>query len=96
MKELNVEQLKSRLDAGEKVVILDVRRGDERDFHHIPDSLHIPLQELENRVEELEPYKNTEIIVYCRSGNRSAQACMYLEMMGFTHPVNLKGGMLLW
>ena len=47
-------------------------------------------------VEELEPLKEQEIIVYCRSGNRSGQACLILEQLGFTNIVNLAGGMLDW
>ncbi|MBI2794326.1 MAG: rhodanese-like domain-containing protein [Ignavibacteria bacterium] len=96
MEELTPEQLKAKLDAGEEVIILDVRRADERDYQHIPNSLHIPLQELEQRVGELEPFKDKEIVVYCRSGNRSAHACMYLTMMGFKNPKNLRGGLIAW
>lgn len=96
MEELTAEQLKAKLDAGEEVIILDVRRSDERDYQHIPNSLHIPLQELEQRVGELEPFKDKEIVVYCRSGNRSAHACMYLKMMGFKNPMNLRGGLIAW
>jgi hypothetical protein len=47
-------------------------------------------------IDELEEYKNKELIVYCRSGNRSGQACMMLDAMGFTNTKNLIGGMLVW
>ena len=47
-------------------------------------------------VDQLEPLKDQELILYCRSGNRSGQACQILEMMGFTNTKNLQGGMLAW
>ena len=48
------------------------------------------------QVDNIEDWKNEEVIVYCRSGNRSGQACQYLEMQGFTNAINLTGGMLAW
>lgn len=96
MQELSAKQLKEKIEAGEDVLILDVRRSDERDVRHIANSLHIPLHELEDRIDELEPYKDKEIVVYCRSGNRSAHACMFLKMRGFKNPINLKGGLIFW
>jgi len=48
------------------------------------------------QVDEIENLKNEEVIVYCRSGNRSGQAAMMLETMGFTNTKNLSGGMLAW
>lgn len=94
--EILPEALKARLDANEHVVLLDVRQPEEHADENIPNSILIPLGELPARIAELEPYRNSEIIVYCRSGNRSGQACMLLQMLGFTNPVNLQGGMLAW
>ncbi|RPI69551.1 MAG: rhodanese-like domain-containing protein [Ignavibacteriae bacterium] len=96
MKEINANDLKARLNAGEKVILLDVRQPEEHEAQHIPNSMLIPLGELEERIDELEEYRDKEIIVYCRSGARSGQACMFLEMLGFEHPINLRGGMLSW
>jgi len=94
--EITPEALKARIAAGEDLVLLDVRRPDEHAEKNIPGSLLITLDELEDRLDELEPFRDKELIVYCRSGNRSAQACMFLDMSGFTNTVNLKGGMLAW
>jgi len=47
-------------------------------------------------VDELEPYKDEELIIYCRSGNRSGQACLILDSLGFKNTKNLVGGMLAW
>jgi len=96
IKEISSSDLKARLDAGEQPVLLDVRQPEEHAEEHIQNSILIPLGELEERIDELDAYRDREIIVYCRSGNRSANACMFLQMLGFDHPVNLRGGMLDW
>lgn len=88
--------LKQRIAAGENLVILDVRQPEEHAEQNIPNAMLIPLGELPARLDELEQYRDRELIVYCRSGNRSGQACMFLSMQGFTNPVNLEGGMLQW
>lgn len=93
---ITVDQLKSRLASCEQITLLDVREPDEHSEFALESSLHIPLGELPERVGELEEYRNNELIVYCRSGNRSAQACMFLELSGFTSVHNLAGGMLAW
>lgn len=94
--EILPDALKARLASNENVVLLDVRQPEEHAEKNIPNSILIPLGELPARMAELEQLKDKEIIVYCRSGNRSGQACMFLEMQGFTNPVNLRGGMLAW
>ncbi len=94
--EIQPDALKARLAANENLVLLDVRQPEEHAAKNIPNSLLIPLGELPARLVELEQLKDKEIIVYCRSGNRSGQACMFLEMQGFANPVNLRGGMLAW
>ena len=96
IKEITGDELKARLNAGEQLMIVDVRQPEEREEINIPSSILIPLGELEERIDEIEDHREKEIIVYCRSGNRSANACMFLQMMGFENPVNLKGGMLAW
>lgn len=96
METITVEELKQRLDAGEKLNIVDVREPNEHEEFNIGGLLY-PLGNIRAMdVEELEPYKEEELIVYCRSGNRSGQACMILETLGFTNTKNLVGGMLAW
>ncbi len=94
--EISVDALRSRLESGENIVLLDVRQPEEHAEKYIPNSLLIPLGELPDRLSELEQYRDSEIIVYCRSGNRSGQACMMLQLSGFANPINLRGGMLAW
>lgn len=96
MKEITPTDLKARIAAGENLILLDVRQPEEHAEVHIPNSILIPLGELEERIDELEEYRDKELIIYCRSGNRSGQACMFLNMMGFENTVNLRGGMLSW
>jgi len=94
--EITPEALKERIARGEDLVLLDVRRPEEHAEKNIPGSILITLDELEDRLDELEQYRNSEVIVYCRSGNRSGQACMFMDLTGFSNVVNLKGGMLAW
>jgi len=96
MDNITVEELKKRLDAGEKLNIVDVREPHEKADFDIGGVL-IPLgQVLSMQIDEIEDLKDKEVIVYCRSGNRSGQACMFLDAMGFKNTRNLVGGMLAW
>lgn len=81
----------------EDTVILDVRESKElKEDGVINNYKHIPLGSLSGRLGELEKYKNKEIIVYCRSGHRSASACRTLEKQGFEKISNLSGGIMAW
>lgn len=96
MQNITIEELKSRLDAGEKLNIIDVREPHENSEFNIGGVLY-PLGQVQTMmVDDLEQYKNQELIVYCRSGNRSGQACLILDTLGFTNTKNLVGGMLAW
>ena len=96
MERITVEDLRARIEAGEELNLLDVRQQDERDEIAIKPSLFIPLNELPERIAELDHLRNGEIIIYCRSGNRSGQARMFLDLSGFSNVRNLFGGMLAW
>ncbi len=96
MENITVEELKQRMDNGEQLHILDVREPQEHEEFNIGGTL-IPLGQIRSMdVDELEPLREEELILYCRSGNRSGQACMILETLGFTNVKNLTGGMLEW
>jgi rhodanese-related sulfurtransferase len=96
MQTITAEELKARLDAGENVHIVDVREPYENVEFNIGGIL-IPLGKVKTlQIDEIEELKNEEVIVYCRSGNRSGQACQILEMSGFTNVKNLTGGMMGW
>jgi rhodanese-related sulfurtransferase len=96
MENISVEELKSRIDAGEELNIIDVREPQENAEFNIGGKL-IPLGKIQTmQVDEIDDLRDQELIVYCRSGNRSGQACLILETMGFTNTKNLSGGMLAW
>jgi rhodanese-related sulfurtransferase len=90
------EEVRQRLDAGETLNLVDVREPHEHAEFNIGGVLH-PLGRIQQfDTAELENMKDREVICYCRSGNRSGQAALMLETMGFTHVRNLVGGMLAW
>jgi rhodanese-related sulfurtransferase len=96
MKSITVEQLKARMDAGEKLHIIDVREPNEYQEFNIGAQL-VPLGKIQSmQADELDDLKNEEVILHCRSGKRSAMAAQFLETMGFTNTVNVEGGMLAW
>ncbi len=77
------------------MTILDVRTKDEYKMGYIKNSKLIPLQELSQRLNELQKFKNKKILVYCASGSRSVAASRILEKNGFT-PYNINGGISNW
>jgi molybdopterin/thiamine biosynthesis adenylyltransferase/rhodanese-related sulfurtransferase len=91
--EMQVEELKRRLDAGDDVFVLDVREPHEYQICNIGGHL-IPLGDLPNRVNELD--SSREIVAHCRSGVRSAKAVNFLQQAGFKKVHNLAGGILAW
>ncbi len=95
MIDISVAELKTRMENGEKLTIIDVREPYEFEEFNIGAML-IPLAELPGKLPELEHLKNEEIIVHCRSGSRSGNAKMYMQSEGFTHVRNLLGGMIAW
>ncbi|MBO9593032.1 MAG: rhodanese-like domain-containing protein [Niabella sp.] len=96
MNTITVQELKKRIDNGEKINLIDVREPAEYEEYNIGGKL-IPLGNIQNmEVDELEPLKEEEVIIHCRSGKRSAAACMLLDSMGFKHTVNVEGGVLAW
>lgn len=96
MQTITVEALKAKIDAGEKVHLVDVREPQENAEFNIGGIL-LPLGKVQTmQVEEIEDLKDEEVFLYCRSGNRSGQACLILETMGYKNVVNVSGGMLAW
>lgn len=77
------------------IILLDVRTSPERKRNYIKGSLHIPLNEIRNRINELNKIKEKEIVCYCATGNRSISAASLLKKNGFKS-ANLKGGIAAW
>ena len=93
---ISKDEIKTRLDAGEVLHLLDVREPDERAEFNIGGTF-LPLGNIQMmQTEDIEDWKNEEVICYCRSGNRSMQACLMLETFGFTNVKNMEGGMNGW
>jgi len=92
--EISVEELKAKIAGEDTPFILDVREPHEFEICRIPNSVLIPLAEVEKRVHELE--RSSEIVVHCKAGGRSAKAVKFLKEAGFEKVKNLKGGILAW
>ncbi|WP_432741792.1 rhodanese-like domain-containing protein [Methylobacter sp. G7] len=86
----------SAMQGEDKAVIVDVREDDEWNAHHIPGAIHIPLGQLNERLAELEPYKNRPVITQCQSGLRSAKAQLTLNSAGFSKVYSMDGGIQAW
>ena len=94
MKEIDVQTLKSRLDAGEEFKFVDVREPHEYEEYNIGAEL-IPLGEIPERLADFGE-KGAPIVLHCRSGARSGNAQRYLAGQGFTDVTNVKGAVLAW
>lgn len=77
-------------------MLVDVRTPDEYRNGHVPGAINIPVQELERRVDELGPYRETELVLYCESGVRAGHAERMLQRLGFTQLRSLDGHMRAW
>ncbi len=96
MTNITAEEVKQRLDAGESLNLIDVREPHENAEFNIGGTL-VPLGKVQSmQVEDIEDLKNEEVILYCRSGNRSGISAAILDQLGFTNTKNLVGGMLGW
>lgn len=91
---VTVSSVKNRMKI-EKLILIDVRTIQEYNNDHIAGALLIPLDELPNRIHELDSYRSEELIMVCRSGNRSGHATDFLNKNGFTAK-NMLGGMIKW
>ncbi|MCI1592156.1 rhodanese-like domain-containing protein [Heyndrickxia oleronia] len=87
------DELKEKLEKGEKLNLIDVREADEVAEGMIPEAKHIPMGEIPESLDQLD--QNVEYIMICRSGGRSARVCQFLQDNGYK-VVNMEGGMLNW
>jgi sulfur-carrier protein adenylyltransferase/sulfurtransferase len=94
MTEITPAALKTRLDRNDRPLLLDVRQDWETKLCRLENSVHIPIEEIELRTDELNP--DDEIVVYCHQGVRSAAVAEYLRQQGFKNVKNLLGGLDHW
>lgn len=93
MKKITAKELEKKLNAGEKLNIVDVREDEEIALGKIPEAKHIPLGQIPDSLDKLD--KNEHYYMVCRSGGRSGNACEYLIQNGY-NVTNMVGGMLEW
>jgi rhodanese-related sulfurtransferase len=96
VRETNVEEVKKRMDAGEKLNLIDVREDNEWAKGHLPGARHLSKGVIERDIEATIPNRAVELILYCGGGFRSALAGDNLQKMGYTNVVSMDGGWRGW
>ena len=96
IKETNVDEVKRKLDSGEKFVLVDVREESEFAKDHLPGAIHLGKGVIERDVEARVPDFGTPMVLYCGGGFRSALAADNLQKMGYTNVLSMDGGIRVW
>ena len=96
VRELTVDQVKAKLDRGEKFTLVDVREESEWAKDHLPKAIHLGKGVIERDAEKELPDPNAEIVLYCGGGFRSALAADNLQKMGYTNVFSMDGGIREW
>ena len=96
VKELDFREVKNRLDAGEKLTLVDVREDSEWARGHLPGAIHLGKGVIERDIETQVPDKSTPLVLYCGGGFRSALAVDNLQKMGYTNCISMDGGWRSW
>lgn len=94
--EINVDEVKSRLDRGDKFFLVDVREESEYAKDHLPKAIHLGKGIIERDIEARVPDLNTPLVLYCGGGFRSALAADNLQKMGYTNVISMDGGIRDW
>ena len=96
VRETNVDEVKKRMDRGDKFLLVDVREESEYAKDHLPGAIHLGKGVIERDIEERVPELNKEMILYCGGGYRSALAADNLQKMGYTNVISMDGGIRGW
>ncbi len=96
VREVGIDDVKARLDRGDKFVLVDVREESEYAKDHLPGAIHLGKGVIERDIEERVPEVNTPIVLYCGGGYRSALAADNLQKMGYTNVLSMDGGIRGW
>jgi rhodanese-related sulfurtransferase len=96
IQETNVDEVKRKLDRGEKFVLVDVREESEYAKNHLPGAIYLGKGIIERDIETRVPDLNTPMVLYCGGGFRSALAADNLQKMGYTNVVSMDGGVRGW
>ena len=94
VKEIEAQDLKARIDAGEDIALIDIRSEAEVAQGVLPDSEHLAMHMIPLRMHDLP--KDKDVVLYCRSGARSYHACNFLGQQGIDNVINLRGGIISW
>lgn len=94
VKEIDVQDLKARIDAGENIALIDIRSDAELAQGVLPGAEHLAMHLIPLRMADLP--KDRDVVLYCRSGARSYHACNFLEQQGISNVLNLRGGIIAW
>jgi rhodanese-related sulfurtransferase len=94
--ETNVDEIKARLDRGDKFTLLDVREETEYAKDHLPGAIHLGKGIIERDIEEMAPSFDTPLVLYCGGGFRSALAADNLQKMGYRNVLSMDGGIREW
>ncbi|EGT3616308.1 rhodanese-like domain-containing protein [Clostridium perfringens] len=95
-KDISIEESKKLINDGEVTLILDVRNEDEFTEGHLKNAIQIPVDELKESLGDIEKFKDELVLVYCKTGRRSADAIDILKENGFTNLVHMKDGISKW
>jgi rhodanese-related sulfurtransferase len=96
VRETDVDTVKTRMDRGEKFLLVDVREESEFAKDHLPGAIHLGKGVIERDIEARVPELNTEMVLYCGGGYRSALAADNLQKMGYTNVISMDGGIRGW
>jgi rhodanese-related sulfurtransferase len=96
VREVSIDDVKARLDRGDKFVLVDVREESEYAKDHLPGAIHLGKGVIERDIEERVPGLSAEIVLYCGGGYRSALAADNLQKMGYTNVLSMDGGIRGW
>jgi len=96
VKETNADEIKHRLDRGDKFLLIDVREESEFAKEHLPGAIHLGKGIIERDIESRVPDLNSEMVLYCGGGFRSAMAAVNLQKMGYTNVLSMDGGIRVW
>src|ERR1700704_1423938 len=96
VREVSIDDVKGRLDRGDKFILVDVREESEDAKDHLPGAIHLGKGVIERDIEERVPELNTPVVLYCGGGYRSALAADNLQKMGYTNVISMDGGIREW
>jgi len=94
--EISCAEVHSKLTSGDEFVFVDCRETDEHQLVNIAQAQLIPMSEIQDRLEELQPHQDSEVIIHCHHGGRSLQVANWLVGQGFSNAKSMAGGIDQW